>query len=481
MRVQVGGGTMWCAAALVAMSWSPEPRAGQEVDPMEPLGSVRPRAAKEIQGNPWSVGAETMDRDYTVYKHWKDYLGPLGVKRARIQAGWAKTEKTKGVYDWDWLDEIIPDMAAQGVQPWVCLSYANPLYGDEARLHGRFPTGKEAMAAWERFVAAFAHRYGKYVDEWEVWNEPDPTSDLYADFFVRTARVIRREQPHDKVLGLALGGWNVGRGGREILTFLKKLDERKAMELIDVVTYHGYKMNPDEVTLDEVRAGMAKISPNVTLMQGEAGVPHQRSIMWLGKHDWTETIQAKWALRRLLTDLHLGIPSSYFSIVDMRYPKGFNRKGLLLAKDDRTVMRPKQAYHSIQHLTAIFDHTLKRVADDRFETDADRPVTLHAYRKKDGRQVLAAWFGDRVPTDENAKTPVSLTLPAGRFSTPVFVDLRTGEVLAFADQQWQKTDDGVTFHNVPLYDSPVLIAERSTVPLRAEDKPGSGGKNARRK
>ncbi|MFH1269421.1 MAG: hypothetical protein ABIK89_27160 [Planctomycetota bacterium] len=94
---------------------------GVAVDGGEPaqgyalVGRVQPRHAREIEASSWSVGAETMDRDYTIYAAWKEHLGPLGVKRARIQAGWAKTEKEPGTYDWAWLDEIIPDMVAQGV------------------------------------------------------------------------------------------------------------------------------------------------------------------------------------------------------------------------------------------------------------------------------------------------------------------------------------------------------------------------------
>ena len=57
------------------------------------LGTIRPRHAREIESSNWSIGAETMDRDYTIYRNWRNYLGPLGAKKARIQSGWAKTEK----------------------------------------------------------------------------------------------------------------------------------------------------------------------------------------------------------------------------------------------------------------------------------------------------------------------------------------------------------------------------------------------------
>ena len=57
------------------------------------LGQVSPRHAKDIASSSWSIGGETMDRDFTVYDHYKKYLGPLGAKGLRLQAGWAKCEK----------------------------------------------------------------------------------------------------------------------------------------------------------------------------------------------------------------------------------------------------------------------------------------------------------------------------------------------------------------------------------------------------
>ena len=99
--------------ALVVPAIGADPGDGQK-----PVGTLRPRSAQEITASNWSVGAETMDRDYTVYRNWKQHLGPLGAKKARLQSGWAKTEKKPGEYDWAWLDEIVLDMVEQGVEPW---------------------------------------------------------------------------------------------------------------------------------------------------------------------------------------------------------------------------------------------------------------------------------------------------------------------------------------------------------------------------
>ncbi len=77
------------------------------------VGQLKTRDAKDIQSSTWSIGGETLDRDYTDYQSYKTYLGPLGAKRIRLQGGWSKCEKVKGVYDFAWLDAVIPDAASR--------------------------------------------------------------------------------------------------------------------------------------------------------------------------------------------------------------------------------------------------------------------------------------------------------------------------------------------------------------------------------
>ena len=38
----------------------------------------------------WSVGCETMDRDYAYFDKFRQYVGETGVGYARLQSGWAK-------------------------------------------------------------------------------------------------------------------------------------------------------------------------------------------------------------------------------------------------------------------------------------------------------------------------------------------------------------------------------------------------------
>ena len=433
------------------------------------LGQVAPRHASEIGASNWSVGAETMDRDYTVYENWKEYLGPLGIKKARVQSGWAKTEKAPGVYDWSWLDEIVFDMAEQGVEPWLSISYGNPLYADGGgtRLGAAIPKTEEALQAWERYTRGLVARYKNVVDEWEVWNEPNGHNPpaLYAELLVRTAEAVRGVQPEAKILAMALAGVDVAYAD----SVLGILEERGKLGLIDEVTYHPYRRNPDESygEVEELQRVVNGYAPHITIRQGENGAPSERRrTKALRDYDWTETSQAKWALRRLLGDLGRGIPSSYFAMVDMKYPDEINRKGLLLINDDKTVARPKAAYHAVQHLAAIFDSTLRRLPDYAYEAGTDSSLSVFAYEKAGtGQQVVTVWFDGDVPSDANRPTSVDLTFAGGQFADPVYVDLREGTVLEIPDGRWSRDGSAYTFEGVPVYDAPILIADRSTIPL----------------
>lgn len=441
-----------------------------------PAGEIRHRSAKEIVASNWSVGAETMDRDFTIYKHWKKYLGPLGAKKARIQSGWAKTETEPGKYNWEWLDEIVVDMVEQGVTPWVCICYGNLIYpgGGGTGLGGGLPWSPEALAAWDRYVAALVGRYKDRVCEWEIWNEPglrktEPpqTAETYADFFIRTAETVRSVQPKAKILGLSLPGIPL----KFAEPVLARIKEQGKTGLLDELTYHPYKPNPDDSyeAVAKLRELLHRYAPKAIIRQGENGAPSMAGGFGaIAKFDWDEQSQAKWALRRLLGDLGRDIPSSYFSICDMCYPDRVNYKGLLAINPDKTVNHPKQSYHAVQHLTAVFDDQLQRVRDFSGHVQGGPEGATYAvfgYRNKQGAAVVTVWRSDKPPFEAQPASPVTVTLPGMTFTDPVLVDLLSGKVFAIPKGLWSQSAGAAVFERLPVWDSPVLVAERSALPL----------------
>jgi hypothetical protein len=443
------------------------------------LGRIAPRSAQQIASSNWSIGGETLDRDYAVYAHYKKYLGPLGAKSIRLQAGWAKTERHKGVYDWPWLDEIIADALAQGVQPWLETSYGNPLYegGGGTGLGDGIPKSAEALAAWDSWVLALVRRYKDRVKEWEVWNEPDlgkqVPAEAYAEFFIRTAKIIRGEQPGARVYALALAG-NMAYAE----TFLKYVQQKEQTGLMDAVTIHGYPKNPDDTgNVDRMRKLLHTYAPSVQVRQGETGAPSTSATSGaLSGHPWTELTQAKWDLRRMLAHLGKDVPFNLFTLMEFEYSsarlKGLNTKGLLKANEDKTVARPKPSYFAAQHVMSVFDDRLSRLPDYPCTTNAAEKLAVHAYaRAQTKQQVVAAWFCGGVPWDSNATTPVDFRFKQGDFQEPVYADLRTGVVYRIPKENWSREGDEFVVRGIPVYDSPILIAEKSALTIEEKASP----------
>ena len=437
----------------------------------EQIGWIAPRHAKEIRASNWSVGAETMDRDWTIYNNWKSYLGPLGAKKARIQSGWAKTEKTTGVYDFAWLDAIIHDMNEQGVRPWVSLSYGNPIYpdGGGTSLNSAVPKTEEAMAGWKNYVKATVSRYKNDVDEWEVWNEPNYriAPEDYANLFMATAEIIRTEQPTATIIAFAIGS---GVDYKYVDKVMEIIQNQGKIHLIDQITHHRHipipERNDPELDLEKV---VAKYNPSIKIRQGEGGCPSQRNEGYaLSKYDWTETSQAKHISRRLLTDLGRDKESSCFTIMESRSTEEWNYKGLLKANPDSTVAYAKPAYYAFQHITSVFDDRLERIKQYRYSTDGagESNISLYAYKNKTNDQVVTVWLNDKIPSDDNQKSLRDFTFYEGRFSRPVWVDMVSGEIYEIPSTSWSKNGDCYEFKQIPIYDSPILIADLSVLKIR---------------
>ena len=441
------------------------------------IGEVAPKHARDIRASPWSVGGETLDRDFADYDAYKEYLGPLGVKMIRLQTGWAKTEQQKGVLDFTWLDPIVNDAARQGVKPWLQLSYGNPTYegGGEPALGGGIPTSEEALAAWDRWVRASVERYRAQTDVWEIWNESDlarsgVTPEAYADLYIRTAEIIRDIQPEAHLYALAIA--RIDETGY-LEGFLRRLQEKDKLHLLDEITYHGYKMRPEDTypLVKKFQEVGARYSDRVTFRQGEQGAPSTNIPSFaLRNYDWTEISQAKWIVRRMLGDIGLGVPSLVFTMADLRYLLGengqdtvLNTKGLLATDLDLHVLRPKASYYAVQHLASVIDQPVEAIANFSAASKAQRAITAHAFRKEDGATVATLWFSDQQPDNALTTQPLDVTLRGVTFEEPVYVDLLSGQVYEIPKVNWQKQADGMLLRQLPLLDMPVLITEKTTV------------------
>lgn len=463
--------------------------------PLPRIGTVQPRSTNEIDSSNWLIGCETLDRDFTDYDQYKEYLVPLGIKRLRMQAGWDKTEKIKGQYDWAWLDHIIDDAHQRGLKPWLQTSYGNHNYpnGGGSNLGAGVPTSKEALEAWDRWVEALVKRYKNKVVDWEIWNEPnfgdnlENTPEKAAALNIRTIDIIKRLQPEAKVSGLGLGHIGLAYADR----FFKVLADRKKINLFDNFTYHDYTYNPDShyPKVLRLRAVLDKYAPTIPLRQGENGAPSSPGFGRgaLGDYEWSEVTQAKWFTRRMLGDLGHDIETSVFGIIEMAYTNGpinrLNYKGIIQSDSTKRAIRPKIAYYAIQNVTSIFDHSLTRIKkvehtynknfvptdneEISYTPSTDRSLAVYAYRHKTSKkQLFAIWSDDYIPVESTKTRKLTFTFTNANIDQPVYVDILTGGVYDIPASQWKRSGNTYTFTDIPVYDSPILLADKSLVKIQ---------------
>ena len=457
------------------------------------LGRLKPLTSKAIKASRMSIGFETLDRQYFDPNPTYEPLGKLGVKWARVQTGWCRCEPEQGKYDFRWLDEIADNLLAQGVEPWFSLSYGNPFYTPEAKdavsSVGWCPIYTEkARAGWTTYVDAITQHFADRVKKWEIWNEPNingfwrykkPTDDIYytdsakdyVKFVELTEPVIRRRIPDATIVGLSLGTCKT--------PYMEDALKAGLADHVDRISFHPYSLQPEHQQHEEFVARLRELlgdqNDRVKLWQGECGcasAPVKRS----GKTvNYSEPVQAKWVVRRILTDLRRDMElTSIFLIVDLMnygtYDKhgkagvATNPKGLLRGKD----CSPKPSYYAYQSLCSLFDAAAK--FEPRLKivrtSEVDRPQEFQsAGFARDGRALCAYWLSSHLLCPRKPQTvSLQVSLPAdATIEQPVLVDPLSQRVYDLKDAASKPGELVLT--GLPLFDYPLIVTDRSAVPM----------------
>ena len=437
------------------------------------VGRIAPRHADGKTNLRWSVGCETLDRDYATFEAYKDFLGPLGVGWARLQSGWAKCEKQKGVYDFTWLDEHVNGCLAQGVKPWLSLSYGNPIYSkDGVTLNSSIWTDEVTMEAWCNYVRAIVRHYGDKVQRYEVWNEPDGkkanTPPVVAELLIRTGEIIRKENPKAEILAFGLCKNEMCDYIAQVLDILKK---RKKLDVFDRVSFHVYFENPDNASerIIALRKVVKSYDERLDIFQGESGCPSTIEYGHALKYkQWSEFSQVKWDLRRFANDFTHNVPSSIFTLVDLQYPNMLQSFGLVRMNLLHQPMYKRPSYYGIQHFVSVLGDDMHAV-ELKCEARGDREVKCVGIANKDNEVVGAMlWYSDLTPSDQLDKDNVSMTIYDFDVENLVYVEPITGYVhdLRPVVTRGGKEGGNVRFSGLPMWDSPIFVIKKSVLKLK---------------
>ncbi|MEJ7586984.1 MAG: hypothetical protein WKI04_05425 [Ferruginibacter sp.] len=359
------------------------------------------------------------------------------------------------------------------------LSYGNPIYegGGHAKLAGHIPISPEALIAWDNWVKAIVSRYKNNVPEWEIWNEPDlnktHTGKELGAFYVRTAKLVRNIQPNAKLFALGMASVTRLEFVKEFMDYLKTND---ALDYIDIMTYHGYAINPSTSypQIEKMRAMVWAYKAAIVFMQGENGAPStpkEITIGALSQYDWSELTQAKWDLHRMLGDHGRGIATNLFTISDIHYEPGdhmvgVNSKGILKTNADKTIERPKMAYKAAQLVFSLFDSQVILDAGIQIKSSGSDQSFFGYKHANKAASLFTIWQHEERPVDTYQPKTSTLTIHGAVFKNPVFVDLITGKVYEIPKAKFEKAGNTYIFREIPVPDYPVVVADRSTITMK---------------
>lgn len=326
------------------------------------------------------LGMECLDRDLWNPEPAYDCLTELAVTRVRLQSGWARTEKVRGVYDFAWLDRIMGELKKRNVEPWICLCYGNPIYAaaedGEQKYTGQTMNplhSADGRESWLNYVREIVRRYRDQVRVWEVWNEPDIShffrvapdrtwTEEYVELLKITAEAIRGVQPSARVAVQTAGGPD----GR--MRAVASLFEQGAGRFADIYSFHAYVPQPEMFTRDRQDAFyplVRRLAPQIEFWRGEAGIASEYSGSGaLSVRGLSESVQARWMSRHLVRDLadpQIGF-TSYFHLYDFEHYSHTVRYHYGLLRHD----------YSRKPSFGVFKR-LKRLLDDG-EAEIDRSI-----------------------------------------------------------------------------------------------------------
>jgi len=443
------------------------------------IGKIKAYRSDQLTNKRFGIGLEKLDRNVFDPNKTYDAIQNIGVHYVRLQSGWARTERVKGVYDFAWLDEIVDNLIARGLEPWLCLCYGNGLYSESANQYfgcvGVPPifTDEEKMG-WKNYCTAVAKHYRGRIHKYEVWNEPDgkslwkhgPDGAQYGRFVCDTSVAVKSVDSEAEIIAGSIAK-------RFSVKWLEDAFSTGMAEHIDALTYHLYqpseRLAPATVTMWRTIAH--KYGKHIKIIQGESGCPSS-SLGHGAIHSgaWTQERQAKLLLRRQLVDLTTGVEfSSHFTTVDMiEALKGLQSEkasyldygyfGVLQAEFDENgcsigEYKPKLSYYAFQNLCAVFGNGAEQTdlpvmfSDPVYAkrvygmTENPADLTTVCFRKENGSTALFYYK----PTDLLKESFVGYTSITASMPMDMLrlTDLLTGKVYAIPESMLNVQGSGV--------------------------------------
>jgi xylan 1,4-beta-xylosidase len=355
----------------------------------------------------------------------------------------------KPVYNFDYVDQIYDGLLANGVKPFVELSFMPKLLAARLDYHPFWykpiVSPPADYAKWNALIRAFAQhlvdRYGiDEVSNWyfEVWNEPNidfwtgrPAQQSYFELYDNTARTLKAVNQR-----IRIGGPATAQAAWVDAIIAHATKEQVPLDFVsthaygndtamDIVGHAAPDVPPHQMlgtAIDKVHAQIAASArPDIPLIWSEFNATY------MSEREITDSVyMGPWLAKTISESDGKVAMMSYWTFSDVFEEQGVIRQpffgGFGLIAIDHL---PKPSFNVFRLLHTLGDERLPEKADDVLVT-----------KKKDGTLVLAAWNlaepGVSVPpksitfTFQGVKGNASLSISR--------VDHAHGDVLAAYDK-----------------------------------------------
>lgn len=456
------------------------------------VGEVPVKSSLEVHHSRIGIGFEKLDRDVFDPEKAYDKVAAIGVKWIRLQSGWQKTEKEKGVYEFSWLDRVVDNLISRGMKPWICLCYGNALYGGQAEeVFGAVGCPpiftEEQRTGWAGYVRALVRHFKDRVQAYEIWNEPDGiwcwkhgvNARELGEFTRDTARIIREEYAEAEIIGGVICSRD--------LHFINEALKTGMGETIDAISFHEYTDREELVfeRVDGLRAIGRKFNPNMKIIQGESGSQSRSGGNGALKTGaWTQRKQAKQLLRHTMADLMTNVQfTSYFSCMDMI--EALNGKvgdklswldygyfGVLSADFDENGVAtgeytPKQSYTALSVLASLFAEDFESCTLPVLYKPEESPrifgydlpyreVIAGGFIRENGAKAYAYWHPSSIMTTDFEGT-VTLEI-ADVANPPKLIDPMDGSIYDIPGEILEyESEDCIVLKHLPIRDYPLIL------------------------
>jgi hypothetical protein len=278
----------------------------------------------------------------------------LGVTWVREDFHWHRVQPRPDVWDWTFTDAAMRALLSRDISVLGVLGpsvgWATPFGGDLPNDVSYYAPDQDAFVEYVRGVVT---RYRRYINHWEVWNEPDhpyfwrpaPDPVAYTTMLIRTAKVIREIDPDAKIL---IGGFNP-----YDTTFPRVVAEYGGWNSFDILAIHPYvnPYTPEDGNLAAATTGVRALAqrygekPIWVTEVGWASGPSDRDA--LGR-DADEQSQASILVRSMLKLWEAGVERIFW--YTFKDDPG-NPYGLVALGTGRTDFRPlKPAFYALRTL-----------------------------------------------------------------------------------------------------------------------------------